>query len=77
MLSILSIFIVLPFWVPVEALSLPHPSKLLSRQVDPGFQLVETNSLKAFNLGASCEQVLYQTIKCDPFVTTLKAKVRS
>jgi hypothetical protein len=50
--------------------------KFLSRQTTSGFQLAPTGSLKPFNLTSSCEQVLYQTINCDPFLKTLGAKVR-
>lgn len=40
---------------------------LSSRAVFDGFQIVEPGSLESLGLGATCEQVLYQPLKCDNY----------
>jgi hypothetical protein len=39
-----------------------------SRAVFQGFQVAETDSLKDLGLGETCENLLYQTLKCDDYV---------
>jgi hypothetical protein len=53
-----------------------HASKARSlspRAVFTGFQIFETDSLKGLGLSATCEQVLYQPLKCDNYTTAFSS----
>jgi hypothetical protein len=45
-----------------------RPYFVSSRAVFQGFRISETDSLKDLGLGDTCEQVLYQSLKCDDYV---------
>ncbi|KAH0424199.1 hypothetical protein CcaCcLH18_11702 [Colletotrichum camelliae] len=52
------------------------PVELLSpRQTTTGLKLVAQGTFAGLGLAESCEQVLYQTINCDPYVHNLGQKV--
>jgi hypothetical protein len=44
-----------------------------SRAVFGGFQIAETDSLKGLGLSATCEQVLYQPLRCDNYTAAFSS----
>ncbi|KAK2042619.1 hypothetical protein LZ31DRAFT_500396 [Colletotrichum somersetense] len=58
----------------VEA-RIPTFELLSPRQTAGGLQLAAQGTFAGFGLASSCEQVLYQTINCDPYVRNLGQKV--
>lgn len=59
----------------VEARGIPRMELLSARQTSTGFQLGAQGTFSGFGLTSACEQVLYQTVNCDPYVLKLSKKV--
>lgn len=59
----------------VGARNIPAVESLSPRQTTTGFQLAETGKFVGLGLTSTCEQVLYQTINCDAYITKLVGRV--
>ncbi|KAL1641021.1 hypothetical protein SLS58_006463 [Diplodia intermedia] len=64
-------------FLPVHASTLPESffsTSLTKRATFEEFQLTPTGSLSGLGLDATCEQVLYQNVTCDDYVSSLGEK---
>jgi hypothetical protein len=50
-----------------------HHPRLSTRQAASGFVLAEKGSLASYKLSSTCEQVVYQTLACDSYVSSLSS----